>query len=111
MYRNIPSPFRGQFVVTNTTGPGLVTRTLAENRHLRSAVTVLFPHDVREPATWHQFGAYGAHVMTASWRKSDGVIRRRLARLWETRTRKRFEIESQSRGPTRQGEWVIALPE
>jgi hypothetical protein len=111
LYRNIPAPFRGQFIVTNTTGPGLVTRTLAEQPPLRSAVTILFPADVCEPTTWHRFGDYGVHLMTASWRTSDGRIRKRLTRAWETRTRKRFLRESQSLGPRREGEWSIALPE
>src|SRR4030095_16438200 len=111
MYRNIPSSFRGQFVVTNTTGPGMVTRTLAENRDLRSSVTVLFPKDVCEPMTWHRFGDYGAHLMGASWRPSDGCVSAPLAGMWETRTRREFLLDSQSRGPRREGEWLISLPE
>jgi len=31
MLRGIPAPFRNQFHVVNTTGPGLVSRTMAEN--------------------------------------------------------------------------------
>jgi hypothetical protein len=110
MYRNIPVPFRGQFVVTNTTGPGLVTRTLAENRDLQGSVTVLFPHDVCEPRSWHHFGDYGAHLMAASWRQTDGIVRRRLARMWETRTRRRFMADSRDRGARREGGWLISLP-
>lgn len=111
MYRNIPAPFRGQFIVTNTTGPGLVTRTLAENPSLRGSVTVLFPPDVCEPKTWHRFGDYGAHLMGSSWRKSDSWLRTRLARLWENRTRERFYQDSRARGPKRDGEWVSSFPE
>jgi mannosyltransferase OCH1-like enzyme len=111
LYRNIPAPFRGQFVVTNTTGPGLVTRTLAENRDLRGSVTVLFPHDVREPQSWHNFGDFGAHLMAASWRQTDGIVRRRLARLWETRARRRLTTESRALGATREGGWLISLPQ
>lgn len=111
LYRNIPSPFRGQFIVTNTTGPGLVTRTLAENPGLRSSVTVLFPEDVCEPKTWHRFGDYGAHLMGSSWRKSEGFFRTRLARYWENSTRKRNYRQSVQRGPKRVGEWINSLPE
>jgi mannosyltransferase OCH1-like enzyme len=111
MYRNIPAPFRGQFVVTNTTGPGLVTRTLAENRDLQGSVTVLFPHDVCEPRNWHHFGNFGAHLMAASWRHADGVVRRRLARMWESRTRRRFMTDSRARGARRDGGWLISLPQ
>lgn len=111
LYRNIPSPFRGQFIVTNTTGPGLVTRTLAENPDLRPSVTVLFPNDVCEPKTWHRFGDYGAHLMGSSWRKSEGFFRTRFARYWENSTRERNYRQSLQRGPRRAGEWVSSLPE
>jgi mannosyltransferase OCH1-like enzyme len=106
MYGHIPRPFRHQFVVTNTTGPGLVTRTLAEEQQLRSSVSVLFPENVLEPASWHRFGNYGVHLMTSSWRRDDGPIRRRLLRLWEARARGRFYRASSERGPRRHGEWL-----
>lgn len=111
MYQNIPSPFRGQFIVTNTTGPGLVTRTLAENPGLRSSVTVLFPTNVCEPKTWHRFGDYGAHLMGSSWRKSEGFFRTRLARYWENATRRRNYRASLQTGPKREGEWISSFPE
>src|SRR6185437_10420746 len=41
MMQGIPRPFRSEFQVLNTTGPGLVSRTLAENPDLAKAVTIL----------------------------------------------------------------------
>ena len=101
----IPTPFRRQFQATNTTGPGLVTRTLAEQPELRSTVSILFPEDVRDPSSWHRFGDYGVHLMAASWRSADGFLRRRLARLWEQTTRHRLGRESAQHGAARPGDW------
>src|SRR5262245_20164937 len=109
MHRGVPRLFRGQFIATNSTGPGLVTRTLAEREDLRSSVTVLFPDDVCEPSTWHSFGDYGAHLMSASWRRKEGFVRRRLARAWENRSRRRLHVASQRQGPRRDGEWGQAF--
>ena len=101
----IPTPFRGQFQATNTTGPGLVTRTLAEHPALRHTVSILFPDDVRDASSWHRFGDYGVHLMAASWRSADGFLRRRFARLWEQATRHRLGQESARQGATRPGDW------
>src|SRR5687767_10549080 len=51
---NIPKPFRTQFIAPHATGPALVTRTLAEEPQLQPLVTVLFPDDVCDDATWHR---------------------------------------------------------
>jgi hypothetical protein len=110
MTAGIPAPFRAPFIAPNATGPGLVTRTLAEERSLRGSVTVVFPHDVRDEATWHRFGDYGVHLMTAAWRQTDGFVRRRLGRVWETSARRRFALESQGRGAQRNGEWTSQFP-
>lgn len=106
----IPTPFRRQFQATSTTGPGLVTRTLAEQPELRNTVSILFPEDVRDTASWHRFGDYGVHLMNASWRRADGPVRRRLARVWEERTRIRLARESEPQGPTRVGDWHSTFP-
>jgi len=103
--RNVPAPFRGQFIAPVTTGPGLITRTFAENPALQKTVTVLFPPDVCDSRTWHNLGDYGVHLMDGSWRKSDGFIRSRLARAWENRQRASLLRESQKAGPLRTGEW------
>jgi inositol phosphorylceramide mannosyltransferase catalytic subunit len=101
MMQGIPRPFRAEFHVLNTTGPGLVSRTLAENPDLTEDVTILFPDDVCDERTWHQFGKLGVHAQEGSWRLQNGYIRRRLANLWESWTRRRLMHESLARGKTR----------
>ena len=107
MIENIPSLFRRQFEVFWTTGPGLVTRTLAENASLRSTVAILFPEDVRDERHWHLFGDFGVHLMENSWRKTDGFLRGKIARLWERWQRDRQAPQSQCLGPRRAGEWTV----
>lgn len=101
MMEGIPRPFRAEFDVLNTTGPGLVSRTLAENPDLTKDVTILFPHDVCDERTWHQFGNLGVHKQEGSWRPNTGYVRRKLANLWEAWTRRRLLRESIARGPVR----------
>lgn len=101
MMRGLPPWFRAEFHVLNTTGPGLITRTLVENPQLAREVTVLFPKDVCDSRSWHQFGDYGVHMMAASWRDKGGFLRRRLARIWEGRVRRKFLLESQKLGERR----------
>lgn len=101
MMENIPSIFRDGFQVLNTTGPGLLTRTLAENPGLASSIKVLFPADVCDARTWHKFGDYGVHLMAASWRARGSYIKRRLALYWEARLRRRSLAESAKLGPKR----------
>lgn len=101
MMQHIPLPFRKEFHVLNTTGPGLVTRTLAENPALQPHVKVLFPSDVCDEEHWHQFGDYGVHLMQGSWRENGGFLRRRFAHFWESRARRRLRPESLALGKTR----------
>jgi inositol phosphorylceramide mannosyltransferase catalytic subunit len=84
MMQGIPSAFRSEFYVLNTTGPGLVSRTLAENPDMAKDVTILFPDDVCDTRTWHQFGNFGVHAQEGSWRTEGSYLRHRLANLWET---------------------------
>jgi inositol phosphorylceramide mannosyltransferase catalytic subunit len=83
MMRGLPLLFRGEYMVLNTTGPGLLSRTLAENADLAETVTVLFPDDVCDVAKWNRFGDLGIHFMDGSWRMRSGHARRRLAQRWE----------------------------
>src|SRR5262245_31481790 len=53
MMSPIPRMFRKDFLVLNTTGPGLVSRTLAEYPGACGHVKVLFPEDVCDPSSWH----------------------------------------------------------
>lgn len=101
----IPGFFRTDFEVLNTTGPGLLTRTLVECPGFSRDVSVLFPNDVCDSANWHLFGDYGAHLMDGSWRKGGSYLNRRLLCWWEARIRKSFLPESRKRGPKRS--WPI----
>jgi len=101
MFDGIPRLFRSEFHVLNTTGPGLITRTLVEQPDLSDRVDVLFPKDVCDPDDWHQFGDYGTHLMEGSWRERGGYLWRRLACRWEKRCRERLLVESRSKGRTR----------
>ena len=101
MLKGIPRSFREEFYVLNTSGPGLVSRTLAENPQLWSAVSVLFPEDVCDPSTWHHFGTYGVHLMNGSWRPDAVSFRRRLARLWERWNLRRVVRRARALGATR----------
>lgn len=105
MMKGIPRPFRTQFRVPMTTGPGLVSRTFAEQPQLQAGVTVLFPPDVCDEKNWQRFGRFGVHLMQASWRRRDGFLRSRLARIWESRKRAALLQASRALGPTRTGPW------
>jgi hypothetical protein len=101
MTKPIPRMFRGEFFVFDTTGPGLVSRTLAEYPGACDRVKVLFPEDVCDPNSWHCFGAYGVHLQGGAWREPKGFVRRCLNRLWESATRKALLKESLKRGGKR----------
>ena len=96
-----PRLLRDELSVLVSTGPGLLTRTMAEHPASTAGMRVLFPEDVRDEKTWHQFGRYGIHLMAASWRPGRSVLYRRLARAWEARLRRRGEAESAALGATR----------
>jgi mannosyltransferase OCH1-like enzyme len=82
MIRSIPRIFRGEYYVFYTTGPGLVTRTLAEYPDAATQVKVLFPENVCDSTNWHRFGSYGVHLQEGTWRKRKGVFRGRSIRVW-----------------------------
>ncbi|MES2693323.1 MAG: glycosyltransferase [Verrucomicrobiota bacterium] len=89
MFRGIPRLFRGGFDVLNTTGPGLLTRTLAE-QGTAADVAVIYPApgcDLCDARNWHRFGRYGIHLMEASWRSRQNLLVRKTGLLWETRQR------------------------
>ena len=101
MMKSIPRIFHREFFVLATTGPGLVSRTLAEYPGACDQVKVLFPEDVCDPNSWYCFGAYGVHLQVGTWRKRKGLVPRVLHRLWELTTRKALLKESLKRGPKR----------
>lgn len=101
MMKWTPKPFHDEFYVLNTTGPGLVSRTFAENPGLARRVNILFPDDVRDPRTWHQFGTIGIHDMVGSWRNPETTLTLRLRRIWEGWRYRRTLAQSKNRGRTR----------
>ena len=101
MMKSIPRIFHDEIFVLATTGPGLVSRTLAEYPGACDQVKVLFPEDVCDPNSWHCFGAYGVHLQVGTWRKHKGLVPRVVHRLWESMTRKALLKESLKRGAKR----------
>jgi hypothetical protein len=101
MLNSIPRMFRSEHFVLATTGPSLVSRTLAEYPGASEQVKVLFPEDVCDQNSWHCFGAYGVHLLAGSWRGRERLVRRVLHRVWESRTRKTLLKESLKRGGKR----------
>jgi len=83
MMAGFPPLLRSEYLVLNTTGPGLITRTLAENAELAKEVRVLFPKDLSDMSTWNRFGDLGIHMMEGSWRTRGAFLRRRMANYWE----------------------------
>lgn len=82
MGRWIPAMFREELGVLYTTGPWLVSRTLAEFADAPERVKILFPNDVCNEESWNRFGSVGVHLMAGSWRR-HGHMRRRLQNYWE----------------------------
>jgi inositol phosphorylceramide mannosyltransferase catalytic subunit len=101
MMKSIPRMFRGEYFVLATTGPGLVSRTLAEYPGAGDQVKVLFPDDVCDQNSWFCFGAYGVHLQIGTWRKRKFAAHRVMHRLWESTTRKSLLKESRKRGGKR----------
>ena len=101
MLKSIPRMFRSEDFVLVTTGPGLVSRTLAEYPGASEQVKVLFPEDIFDPNNWHCFGAYGVHLKVGAWRKRERLVRRVLHRQWEAWIRKGLLKESLKRGRKR----------
>lgn len=101
MLKPIPRLFRSQYFVLDTTGPGLVSRTLAEYPNASDQLKVLFPEDVCDPSNWYRFGNYGVHLQHGAWRKPDPLLYRVMHRYWESKTRKALLNESLKRGGKR----------
>jgi len=111
MMAGIPRVFGSEFHVLNTTGPGLLSRTYAEDADLAKSVTVLFPENVCDTTTWHQFGRFGVHLMNGSWRPKAGPVYRRLAGWWESRMQRRLLKQSMRFGPTRDDRRTVGKQE
>jgi len=86
---SLPRVLREDLHVIYTTGPGLVSRTLAEYSDPANPVEVLFPEDVCDRESWNRFGDYGVHLMRSSWRKRQGMFRRRWVNFLSRRNEER----------------------
>ena len=101
MMRGTPPLDKDFYSIVYSTGPGLCSRTLAENPELAKTVTVLLPDDVCDVRNWYHFGEYGVHLMNGSWRPKMGFVTGRLAyyhwRLMEQMLLKRSRALGRSR--------------
>jgi hypothetical protein len=110
MMKPIPRIFRSEYFALNTTGPGLVSRTLAEYPAACDHVKVLFPEDVRDPNSWFRFGDYGVHLQVGSWRMREPLVRRVLHRYWQSMRRQAVLKGSVKRGGKRTLEDLGVFP-
>jgi mannosyltransferase OCH1-like enzyme len=101
MMRSIPRVFRREFTVLYSTGPGMVTRSLAEYPEAAGQVRILFPEDVRDQDNWNLFGRYGVHVMQGRWRQRNSRVRRRLLVAWQSWRGRKLLDESAKLGNAR----------
>lgn len=101
MMPGVPFLSRRSHSVLHTTGPGLVSRTLAENCGLRATVTVLFPGDVCDIESWNRFGDFGIHFMDGTWRPPVGLVRRRMTLRYEAWSMRRLIRKSRRFGKAR----------
>lgn len=98
MMRSVPRAIRKSDFVLYTTGPLLVSRTLAEFPDVATHVEVLFPEDVCDSHNWNCFGTFGVHLMSGGWRNRKGVLRMKLIRLWKSLVMRKMLKESKRLG-------------
>ena len=101
MMRSVPRMLREDFFVLCTTGPLLVSRTLAEFPDAAKQVKVLFPDNVCDSTHWNRFGTFGIHLMQGGWRKRKGILRRLLYRVWQSLIMRKMLKKSQRIGHSR----------
>jgi hypothetical protein len=102
LLRGCPPLLYDEFFVINSTGPGLVSRTFAENKDLASMGTILFPDDVCDVNNWNCFGDYGAHLMDSSWRLKRSYVRRKFTDFYWRWLQYRSVKQSMKLGKLRQ---------
>jgi mannosyltransferase OCH1-like enzyme len=103
--RSLPRPLREELAVIYSTGPGLVSRTLAEYDNPDYPVTVLFPEDVCDKENgWNLFGQYGVHLGGGSWRTRHRAWRQRLINALGRRNEERAIKLGRQLGKTRKWE-------
>lgn len=102
MTRSLPRPLRDDLFVIYSTGPGLVSRTLAEYNDSANPVEVLFPENVCDKEKcWNLFGHYGVHLGGGSWRPRHGAWRKRLLNFFGRRNETRAIKLAERIGPKR----------
>lgn len=99
--RSIPRMFRDDYIPLYTTGPLLVSRTLAEFLDVGKHVDVLFPQDVCDRRNWNQFGNYGIHLRQGGWRPGKGFVKTRMQRYWEKMRARKLIAKSRTLGKQR----------
>lgn len=101
MLESIPRMLRDRYYVLCTTGPGLITRTLAEYKDINKPVKILFPDNVCDTKLWHRFGSHGVHIMEGSWINKKGIIHKIYSRVWDTWMMKKILEEGAKLGKSR----------
>lgn len=101
MGRSVPRMFLDEYYVLYTTGPLLVSRTLAEFPDAEKQVHILFPEDVCDAGHWNRFGQFGVHLREGTWRKQKGLLSRRLQGYWELFALNKMAKESRRVGRQR----------
>ena len=97
---SVPWLLRDDLHPIYATGPGLVTRTLAEYREVEHPVRILCTGDPGDRRHWNLFGSHGVHLRQSSWRKSRGYLVSRLQNL-RARALEDRAIEQARRGGQR----------
>ena len=101
MARSVPRMFVEDYRVLYTTGPLLVSRTLAMFPEVEKRVKVLFPDDVCDAKYWNRFGSFGVHLRQGGWRVKKGFLKTRFQRYWELLMLRRMMRESLKVGKKR----------
>lgn len=86
--RSLPRLLQSDLYVIYSSGPGLVSRSLAEYATTAEGIHVLFPPDMCDRRYWNLVGSYGVHLMQSSWRTRQG-FRTRLINLLSRRVEAR----------------------
>src|SRR5262249_34432596 len=102
MMRGVPALSRSEYQILYTTGPGAISRILAEDPFFARTVTVLFPDDVCDLDSWNQFGSFGIHLMDGTWRPHISRVRRRIAQRYEAWSLSKLIRNGRRLGKTRQ---------
>jgi hypothetical protein len=101
MMDGVPRLCRPAHQVLYTTGPGILSRTLAENPRFADTITVMFPENVCDPASWNTFGEFGVHLMDGSWRPKVSFVRQKLTQRWESWATRRILRQGRRLGTSR----------